>query len=425
MTNGWAGEAASRPNAATCASPAAVVPSTTSAAVSVFCCTRPSPGKCLSVAVTPCAARPSITAPAAPTTASAVLPYCRSRAPIGGLAASVPAGTTSATGARSRFTPASWRGAPVRSASADRSAGGRVPWTRAEGIASNPGPLSVWTRPPSWSTAIQSPGPGAAACHVPTVAARSAAGACDRPARKMPPTPLAATAPPPPRASRRTPTTNSWATRPRGSRAASAAVTAFSGPVGVGAAVLLGAVLGGVLLGTVLAEAELLPASVPSRPPPEEQAPTASSRQPSTAIRRPALRMVLLDGSDLLRPDGPSPASLPDRRSAPVEAQRVIRRHLHQHDAHPVRVLDPRLDETPRLLAGGPQDRHARRRQPGLLGGDVAHLEPEGEPARGLLGLAGDLEQAAAQEVDGAGVLRRAELPVHGQAEHAAVEGPR
>src|SRR5206468_3301045 len=218
---------------------------------------------------------------------------------------------TSAAGARSRFTPASWRAAPVRSASADRSAGGRVPWTRAEGIASNPGPLSVWTRPPSWSTAIQSPGPGAAACHVPTVAARSAAGACDRPARKMPPTPLAATAPPPPRASRRTPTTNSWATRPRGSRAASAAVTAFSGP------------------------------------------------------------------------DGPSPASLPDRRSAPVEAQRVIRRHLHQHDAHPVRVLDPRLDETPRLLAGGPQDRHARRRQPGLLGGDVAHLEPEGEPARG------------------------------------------
>ena len=63
--------------------------------------------------------------------------------------------------------------------------------------ARNRDPFRDWTAPPSWSTAIQSPGPGAAACQRAAVAARSAAGACDRPARKIPPTPLAARASPP------------------------------------------------------------------------------------------------------------------------------------------------------------------------------------------------------------------------------------
>src|SRR3954447_9688373 len=86
MTNGSACERARSPTRATCASSAVVTESVTPVVVSVFSRTRPSPGKCLSVAVTPDRAKPSITVPAAGDTLSGVLPYWRPKAPRGVLA---------------------------------------------------------------------------------------------------------------------------------------------------------------------------------------------------------------------------------------------------------------------------------------------------------------------------------------------------
>ena len=78
----------------------------TSAVSSVLPRTRPSPGKCLSVAVTPASASPATIVPAAGSPPPAVPPYCRPKAPIGSLVRLGPGGTTSTTGARSRLTPA-------------------------------------------------------------------------------------------------------------------------------------------------------------------------------------------------------------------------------------------------------------------------------------------------------------------------------
>src|SRR5215207_7425572 len=234
MTNGCAAEPARWPNRVTCGSSAVVTGSVTSAVVSVLACTRPSPGKCFSVAVTPARSRASTTVPTAGATASGVLPYWRSNWPIGSLAASLPAGTTSATGARSRLTPALRSAVPMPSARVASSAGGSAPCSRAEGSLSKPGPWSVWTSPPSWSTATQRPGPGERDCQRCAVAASSVAGAVDRPAMNSPPTPLSASASPPSRSSSGTPATNSWATWARRSSPASAASTGSAGVAGAG-----------------------------------------------------------------------------------------------------------------------------------------------------------------------------------------------
>src|SRR3954453_6380976 len=104
MTNGDAVGCASVANRATGGSAAVVVASMTIAVVSVLPVTRPSPGKCLRVPRTPAPDRPATTVPAAAPTAAGVLPYWRENTPTGAFVCSVPAGTTSATGARSRVT---------------------------------------------------------------------------------------------------------------------------------------------------------------------------------------------------------------------------------------------------------------------------------------------------------------------------------
>jgi hypothetical protein len=219
-----------------------VTSSVTPVLTSVFPRTRPSPGKCLTVAVTPAAARPSTTVPAADATSSGMLPYWRPKAPTGSLPAAVPAGTTSATGARSRFTPASRKAAPIRPARADSSAGGSAACCRADGRRSKPGPCSDWTAPPSWSAATHRAGPADSDCHRPAVAASSAAGRPERPARNSPPTPLPAAASPRARSSNGTPATKSWATCARRSSPVRTSSTRSSGPGVCGAAVLLAAV---------------------------------------------------------------------------------------------------------------------------------------------------------------------------------------
>ena len=117
--------------------------------------------------------------------------------------------------------------------------------------------------------------------------------------------------------------------------------------------------------------------------PPEEQAPRVSRGSRASRRACPACAWFLLDGPGPLRPSRPSPRSCPMPRSASVAAQRVVGRHLHEHDRQPVGVLDPHLDQPPRLLPRRADDRDTRRRQPRLLGGDVPDLEPEGEPRGG------------------------------------------
>ena len=82
------------------------VRSTAPVDVSVFARTRPRPGKCLSVVTTPVDCTAVTTVPTSSATASGAEPYCRSNAPIGGFWSAVPAGTVSATGARSIVIPA-------------------------------------------------------------------------------------------------------------------------------------------------------------------------------------------------------------------------------------------------------------------------------------------------------------------------------
>src|SRR3954452_11105311 len=63
-------------------------------------------------------------------------------------------GTTSITGARSTLTPARNTCLPQVPARDCNVLVLHVPWVRAEGIVENHGPLSTWTRPPSWSVEI-------------------------------------------------------------------------------------------------------------------------------------------------------------------------------------------------------------------------------------------------------------------------------
>ncbi len=126
--------------------------------------TRPRPGKCLAVVATLADAMPSMNAaPCAPLLAGSE-PNCRSSSPTGAFVLAPPAGTTSITGARSRFTPAA-RSSPPHPAAAARSADtDHVPWVTADGMTENPGPVSCWTWPPSWLAATKKRAPPVIGC---------------------------------------------------------------------------------------------------------------------------------------------------------------------------------------------------------------------------------------------------------------------
>jgi hypothetical protein len=73
-------------------------------------------------------------------------------------------------------------------------------------------------------------------------------------------------------------------------------------------------------------------------------------------------------------------------------------------------------------VAGAPDDGDTGRGQPGVLGVDIPYLHPDHHRVPSRAGrVPGDLEQARAEEEHHPGIVRRAELPVDGQAQYVAV----
>jgi hypothetical protein len=103
----------------------------------------------------------------------------------------------------------------------------------------------------------------------------------------------------------------------------------------------------------------------------------------------------------------------------------MISRNLDQDDPDAVRIFDPHLDQAPRLGHRFPHYRDSGRSQPGVLGVNVADLDPDHHRPSGQAGrVPGDLKQPLPEEEHQPGIVRRPELPVDGQAEQVTVEAP-
>jgi hypothetical protein len=74
-------------------------------------------------------------------------------------------------------------------------------------------------------------------------------------------------------------------------------------------------------------------------------------------------------------------------------------------------------------VTGPREDGDSSRGQPGVLGVDIPYLNPDHHRVSRRAGhVPGDLEQSRAEEEHHPRIVRRAELPVDGQAQYAAVE---
>jgi len=101
----------------------------------------------------------------------------------------------------------------------------------------------------------------------------------------------------------------------------------------------------------------------------------------------------------------------------------VIRRNLDQDNPGAIGVLDPHLDQAPGLCGRLPDNRDSSRGQPGVLGADIPHLDPDHHRAPGRAGRGpGDFEEPRTEEEHHPGIFPGAELPVDGQAQDVAVE---
>jgi hypothetical protein len=101
----------------------------------------------------------------------------------------------------------------------------------------------------------------------------------------------------------------------------------------------------------------------------------------------------------------------------------MISRNLDQDDPDAVGILDLHLGQAPRLGDRFPHDQDSGRGQPGVLGVNIADLDPDHHRVPGRAGrVPGDLEQPLPEEEHQPGIIRRAELPVDGQAEQVTAE---
>ena len=103
----------------------------------------------------------------------------------------------------------------------------------------------------------------------------------------------------------------------------------------------------------------------------------------------------------------------------------MLLRHLHQADAHPIRVPNPHLQQPPRLPLRLPQDRHATLVELPSHRGQLTHLQPQRHARCRWPGSATrQLQEPATQEEDGAPLRAAAELTVDGQPQRVPVEDP-
>ena len=97
--------------------------------------------------------------------------------------------------------------------------------------------------------------------------------------------------------------------------------------------------------------------------------------------------------------------------------------NLDQDDPDAVGILELHLGQAPGLGGWLSHDRDSGGGQPGVLGVNVADLDPDHHRVPGRAGrVPGDLEQPLAEVEHQPGIVRRAEFPVDGQAEQITVE---
>src|SRR3954467_9655585 len=115
-----------------------------------------------------------------------------------------------------------------------------------------------------------------------------------------------------------------------------------------------------------------------------------------------------ISGVTALRGSLPSRVSVSTFLRSVAPEQRMVSRHLDEHEPDTVSVGDPHLDQAPRLALRRAQDVHVERLKPRMLGADIAHLPPQRDRS-GVVQrpAAGHFEVATAEEEDDTRTWRR------------------
>ena len=101
----------------------------------------------------------------------------------------------------------------------------------------------------------------------------------------------------------------------------------------------------------------------------------------------------------------------------------MIGGNLNQDDADAVGIGDPHLDQAPWLRSWPAEDADSGRGQPGVLGVDIPHLDPDHHRVAARTGrVPGNLKHSRPEEEHHTGIVWGAELPADGQAKDVAVE---
>src|SRR4051794_30041678 len=108
-----------------------------------------------------------------------------------------------------------------------------------------------------------------------------------------------------------------------------------------------------------------------------------------------------ISGVTALRGSLPSRVSVSTFLGSVLPAQRMVSRHLDEHEPDTVSVGDPHLDQAPRLALRRAQDVHVERLKPLMLGADIAHLQPQRDRSGAVQRpAAGHFKGATAEEED-------------------------
>jgi hypothetical protein len=106
-----------------------------------------------------------------------------------------------------------------------------------------------------------------------------------------------------------------------------------------------------------------------------------------------------------------------------ISPQRMVGWDFHQDDSHSVRIRDPHLYQSPRLLPRLAEYWYTGVKQPPVLTSHVPDLNPDRHRiARRMRRPSADFEKTVTQEKDEAGSIPAAELSVDRQSQHVPVK---